>query len=240
MISSFLMSSCSLIQTNEVYIQPVKLPVITSKCPTSPLTVATFKTSCNFLSEVPFDSNIVGQSNLVIRAVQNIPANATDDQKIQVGENIHFEFFNKGQKLPIPEQNFQTFWATDFLGISVSYLDDQHIYVQGTFPTITPAPGFKYSYPNGGAFDNVYTYFYDGKKWTELFPQDLVNDYEQLQLFVSNKTLKLINPRKCLYDFATGTFKDNDKNQTLTGTAYIIDANSYKLISAKNLKCENN
>lgn len=214
------------------YVSPVGIKVDTTKCKASSITLTKkqFEDGCPYIGEASLTPDVT------VRAVQDFPANE-DENKIYLGQNLHLEFFKNGKKMEIPAQTFHVEWATDYLAIEISYVDDNHIYVEGSIFTEKPAKYYKYSYPNGGAFENVFTYFFNGKAWNQLIPQDMVHDSGRLQLFASSKYLKFINPRGCYYDPNTDSSGVNDKNGILIVSEYIIDANSYQLITKVDKKC---
>lgn len=216
---------------NEKFVTPIGIRVDTATCKTSGIAM-----SKKQFQQCPYIGEAALTPEITVRAVQDFPADE-DDNKIYIGQNMHLEFIKNGKTLEIPKQVFHTMWYTNYLGLSVAYIDKNHIYVEGTFSSEKPAEGYKYAYPNGGAFDNVYTYFFNGKEWKQLIPQDIVHDPDRLQLFASEKYLKFVNQRGCYYDPNTGVFSENYKDSVQVGTEYVVDADSYQLISKVNKKC---
>lgn len=229
-------SKDSLKVSEEKYIQPVGFFVDHERCKTSPLSVEEFKTHCTYLSQASIDQDIM------VKAIQDLPKTHQKGQKLDIGESIHLEFYKDNQQLNIPLQTFHTTWATDYLGISVSYVDDDHIYVSGSFPSKTPTAGYQ-SIKNPGSildpyYDNDYTYLFHKGKWTSVNLQDLVGDTSRLRLFASDKLLKVVNLEQCFYDGDSNAFYDNDPHGSkLTGTQYILDAHSLKLMKKEEKPC---
>jgi len=217
--------------THEKFVTPIGIRVDTTKCKTSGIAM-----SKKQFQQCPYIGVTSLIPDLTVRAVQDFPADE-DDNKIYIGQNMDLEFMKNGKRLEIPEQVFHTMWYTEYLGLSVAYIDENHIYVEGTFSSEKPSEGYKYSYLNGGEYDNVYTNFYNGKEWKPLIPQDIVHDPDRLQLFASEKYLKFVNQRGCYYDPNTGVFGENYKDSVLVGTEYIVDASSYQLITKVDKKC---
>lgn len=114
------------------------LRVNSEKCTGSELTKEEFESSCNPISEQELADNII------VKAVQQLPDNMNEDEKMNVGQDIELEFYVDGKKLDIPEQTFHSFWATDYLSLGVSYKSPEDIYVYGTEAAGIPEYGYQY------------------------------------------------------------------------------------------------
>ncbi len=216
---------------NENFLSSIGIRVDTDVCKAPSISVPRKQfRNCPYLGEEILNREIT------VRAVQDFPV-GEDDSEIFIGKNLHLEFFKNGKKLQIPPQSFRSSWTTDYLALGISFVDESHIYVQGTFTTEQPDKKIPYSYLNGGSYDNVYTYFYNGTTWSNLVPQDIVSDPDRLQLIASKEYLKFVNERGCYYDQSSDTFSANYKDSELVATVYFVDVVSLKLVQKKEYTC---
>lgn len=224
----------SMEQKNTEFIDSAAFFVDTEHCKTSPLAIETFQKDCRYLAEsfVPSDT-----SALKVRAVQQLPTHPKPREKIEIGKDVFLEFYKDDKKLNIPFQLFHTYWATDYLALSVSYLDDENIYVSGS--ELGPVQD-----KNGKWHDKGYFYFYNGKIWEPLPIDTLVQKFESpseendsLSLYVSPKNLKIVKSRGCFYDPGSDNFYLNDKYKELRGTTYTIDRKTFELVKKEDRPC---
>ncbi len=240
-ICAILLAGCSTqkdlskdqIYDSEQYLRTYSFFVDDHFCKTSSLwlSMADFQKKCKYIAETQIEPDIK------VRVIEDLPKNAKPDQQIQIGESVHLEFYKNNKKMNIPNQSFHTFWATNFLALDLSYVDENNIYVQGSFFSEKPDPNFKYSFLNGGETENIYTYIYQDGKWSNFIPQDIVQDTARLELYASEKFIKFINARDCVYQYRGDEFYINYINGVLTGTEYILDAKTHNLVRKINKPC---